>query len=52
MLLANQKDDGSWGVPPGTAEGENVVGNNGVYWTAIASLVLDIYMHFLPAYQR
>ena len=21
-------------------------------WTAMASLVLDIYMHFLPAYQR
>jgi hypothetical protein len=52
LLLANQKPDGSWDVPPGTAETPNVVGDNKVYWTAIASLVLDIYMHFLPAYQR
>jgi hypothetical protein len=52
LLLANQNPDGSWEVPPGTAEAPNVVGDNKVYWTAIASLVLDIYMHFLPAYQR
>jgi hypothetical protein len=52
LLLKNQKQDGSWDVPPGTAEAEGVVGPNRVYWTAIASLVLDIYMHFLPAYQR
>jgi hypothetical protein len=52
LLLANQREDGSWDVPPGTAEAPNVVGDNRIYWTAIASLVLDIYMHFLPAYQR
>jgi hypothetical protein len=52
LLLANQKPDGSWEVPPGTAEAPNVVGDNKVYWTALASLILDIYMHFLPAYQR
>jgi hypothetical protein len=50
--LASQKKDGSWDVPPGTAEGRGVVDPHGVYWTAIASLALDIYMHFLPAYQR
>jgi hypothetical protein len=51
-LLTHQNKDGSWDVPPGTAEGENVVGPNKVYWTAMACVVLDIYMHFLPAYQR
>ena len=52
MLLEKQNADGSWDVPPGTSEGEGVVGPNKVYWTAMASLVLEIYMHFLPAYQR
>ena len=55
LLLEKQNPDGSWDVPPGTAEA-NVnqikVGNNKIYWTAMASLVLEIYMHFLPAYQR
>jgi hypothetical protein len=52
LLLEKQNTDGSWDVPPGTAEGEGTVGPNKIYWTAMASLVLDIYMHFLPAYQR
>jgi hypothetical protein len=52
LLLANQNKDGSWDVPPGTAEAEGTVGPNKVYWTALASLILEIYMHFLPAYQR
>jgi hypothetical protein len=52
LLLKKQNPDGSWDCPPGTAEGEGTVGPNKVYWTAMASLVLDIYMHFLPAYQR
>jgi hypothetical protein len=52
MLLGKQNADGSWDVPPGTAEGANVVGPNNVYWTAMSSLVLEIYMHYLPAYQR
>jgi hypothetical protein len=52
LLLEKQNKDGSWDVPPGTAEGANVVGPNKVYWTAMSCLVLDIYMHFLPAYQR
>ena len=52
LLLSKQNPDGSWDVPPGTAEAESVVGPNKVYWTAMASLVLEIYMHYLPAYQR
>jgi hypothetical protein len=52
LLLSKQNADGSWDVPPGTAENEGVVGPNKIYWTAMASLVLEIYMHFLPAYQR
>ena len=52
MLLSHQNDDGSWDLPPGTAEGADRVGANKVYWTAMASLVLEIYMHYLPAYQR
>ena len=52
LLLERQNQDGSWDVPGGTAENEGSVGPNKIYWTAMASLVLDIYMHFLPAYQR
>lgn len=53
MLLEKQNKDGSWDCPGGTAEAnEGTVGPNKVYWTAMASLVLEIYMHFLPAYQR
>jgi len=52
LLLANQNADGSWDLPPGSGESEGVVGLNKIYWTAMATLVLEIYMHFLPAYQR
>ena len=52
MFLGKQNADGSWDVPPGERENEGVVGPNKVYWTAMASLVLEIDMHFLPAYQR
>jgi hypothetical protein len=53
LLLEKQNADGTWNVPRGTAEGnEGVVGPNKIYWTAMASLILEIYMHFLPAYQR
>jgi len=52
LLLAHQEPDGSWGLPPGTQEGEGTVGPNRVYWTAMSCLVLEVYMHFLPAYQR
>ncbi len=49
-LLERQNSDGSWDVPPGTAEVG--VDPNKIYSTAMACLVLDIYLHFLPAYQR
>lgn len=52
LFLKHQNADGSWDLPPGTAENEGVVGPNKVYWTAMSCLVLDIYLHFLPAYQR
>jgi hypothetical protein len=52
LLLAHQNADGSWDNPPGGVEAEGTVGPNKVYWTAIGSLVLEIYLHFLPAYQR
>ncbi|MBP87067.1 MAG: prenyltransferase [Planctomycetaceae bacterium] len=51
LFLEKQNVNGSWDLPGGS-EGANVVGVNNVYWTAMASLVLEVYMHFLPAYQR
>ena len=50
MLLANQNKDGSWDVPDG-AEISTDPGTK-TYSTAMATLVLNIYQHFLPAYQR
>jgi hypothetical protein len=52
LLLEKQNPDGSWDVPKNTSERSNVVGPNKVYWTAMACLVLEVYMHYLPAYQR
>jgi hypothetical protein len=52
LLLEKQKGDGSWDVPAGTAEREEFVGPDKIYWTAMAALILDIYLHYLPAYQR
>jgi hypothetical protein len=52
LLLNMQNPDGSWDVPKNTSERSNVVGPNKVYWTAMACLVLEVYMHYLPAYQR
>lgn len=52
LLLKHQNADGSWDVPPLTAEMEGVVGGNRIYWTSMAVLILQIYEHFLPAYQR
>jgi hypothetical protein len=56
LLLAQQAKDGSWEVPPDSAEKNSerggVIDPNKVYSTAMACVILDIYMHFLPAYQR
>jgi len=49
--LKHQNPDGSWDVPPGTAEAPQV-GADKVYPTAMATLILNIYRHYLPAYQR
>ncbi|MCX5659107.1 MAG: terpene cyclase/mutase family protein [Planctomycetota bacterium] len=49
FLLENQQEDGSW---PGFGE---QVHNGGVarcYSTALGAMVLEVYMHYLPAYQR
>lgn len=51
MLLANQNADGSWDVPDG-AEASLISKDNKAYSTALATLVLNIYQHYLPAYQR
>jgi hypothetical protein len=51
VLLTNQNKDGSWDVPDG-AEGTYNSPDSKVYATALATLVLNIYQHFLPAYQR
>ncbi len=51
MLLANKNDDGSWDVPDGS-EGTYISKENKAYSTALATLVLNIYQHYLPAYQR
>jgi hypothetical protein len=51
LLLSRQNSDGSWDVPPGSPEGQ-WSGPDKIYATAMASLVLEIYMHYLPAYQR
>jgi len=50
LLLEKQNKDGSWDVPPGTAEAS--IPDGKVYSTAMATLVLNIYLHYLPAYQR
>ena len=53
MFLEHQLEDGSWDAPGGgLSESASVVGRNRVYWTSMASLVLEVYMHYLPAYQR
>jgi hypothetical protein len=52
LLLEKQNKDGSWDVPPGSAESNLVTPDSKIYPTAMATLVLNIYMHYLPAYQR
>jgi len=50
-LLLKQNRDGSWDVPAGSSEAAHADPSK-VYSTAMACLVLDVYLHFLPAYQR
>jgi hypothetical protein len=51
LLLKHQNVDGSWDVPPGSAEAQYTNGDK-VYPTAMSTLILNIYRHYLPAYQR
>lgn len=51
LFLARQNPDGSWSHPGGSSEA-NAVDKQNIYSTAMACLVLEIYNHFLPAYQR
>ncbi|HEY7313045.1 MAG TPA: prenyltransferase/squalene oxidase repeat-containing protein, partial [Gemmataceae bacterium] len=51
LLLEKQNKDGSWDVPGGS-EANLVTPTSKIYSTAMATLVLNIYMHYLPAYQR
>ena len=48
QLLESQEPDGSW---PGWGE-ERINGPGKCYSTAMASITLEVYMHYLPAYQR
>src|SRR5262249_53994663 len=50
LLLSKQNADGSWDAPPGAEAGLGQP--NKVYPTAMATLILNIYLHYLPAYQR
>jgi hypothetical protein len=48
QLLESQNADGSW---PGWGE-ERLNGPAKCYSTAMAAITLEVYMHYLPAYQR
>ena len=48
LLLESQNADGSW---PGWRE-DNINGKAKCYSTAMAAMALEVYMHYLPAYQR
>jgi hypothetical protein len=52
LLLSHREPDGSWNIPPGSAEVGALGADGPVYATAMATLILNIYMHYLPAYQR
>jgi hypothetical protein len=48
QLLETQNADGSW---PGWGE-ERLNGPAKSYSTAMGAITLEVYMHYLPAYQR
>jgi len=48
FLLETQNEDGSW---PGYGE-EKLNGPARAYSTAVGAMCLEVYMHYLPAYQR
>ena len=48
FLLGNQKPDGSW---EGYSD-QNINGPAQCFSTAMGALCLEVYMHYLPVYQR
>lgn len=48
FLFEHQRADGSW---PGFTE-QNFNGQTNSYSTAFGAMTLEVYMHYLPAYQR
>ena len=48
FLLDTQNEDGSW---PGHGE-DKFNGPAMTYSTALGAMCLEVYMHYLPAYQR
>ena len=49
FLLSKQNQDGSW---PGLRRGGKYNGKAKCYTTAMGAISLEVYMHYLPAYQR
>lgn len=49
LLLETQNEDGSW---PGYQEDRFNGGQTRAYSTALSAMCLEVYMHYLPAYQR
>ena len=49
LLLDSQKADGSW---PGFNRGSKYQKQARTYTTALGAMSLEVYMHYLPAYQR
>lgn len=49
LLLETQSEDGSW---PGYGEDRFNGGSVKAYSTAFSAMCLEVYMHYLPAYQR
>ena len=49
FVLQNQNQDGSW---PGYEQSKQPNGPANCYSTALACMTLEVYMHYLPAYQR
>ncbi len=49
FLLDTQNESGSW---PAYGSEANISGSTLTYSTAMAAMCLEVYMHYLPAYQR
>lgn len=52
MLIKEQNENGSWDIPPGDGHENRANEGDKIYATAMSCLVLEVYLHYLPAYQR